>query len=135
MAKVCSWCGRNIGFADMLGYDWVEINKKGYWICGKCCGDIDAAQKELVTFEEIATENTAPELLDYYIKKDNPEETEKKEQIRNEYEQRMEESRQNNPLYYDIHQIAGDLRFIKNCLIVSIICGIVLAVTYLMSVL
>ena len=31
-----------------------------------------------------------------------------------------------NPLYDDIHQIAGDLRFIKNLIIIGLVCGVVL---------
>lgn len=33
-----------------------------------------------------------------------------------------------NPLYDDIHQIAGDLRFIKNLIIIGLICGFILGI-------
>ena len=33
-----------------------------------------------------------------------------------------------NPLYDDIHQIAGDLRFIKNLIILGIVCSIILGI-------
>lgn len=63
--------------------------------------------------------------------------TEYKEQVeRYKEEQRKQKSIQQekyqnaltNPLYDDIHQIAGDLRFIKNLIIVSIVCGFVLGI-------
>ena len=63
--------------------------------------------------------------------------TEYKEQVkRYKEEQRKQEAIQNekyqniltNPLYDDIHQIAGDLRFIKNLIIIGIICGFVLGI-------
>lgn len=61
--------------------------------------------------------------------------TEYKEQVKKykEEQQRQEaiqqEKYQNtltNPLYDDIHQIAGDLRFIKNLIIAGLVCGVIL---------
>lgn len=34
----------------------------------------------------------------------------------------------NDPLYDDIHQIAGDLRFIKNLIILGIVCSVLLGI-------
>lgn len=33
-----------------------------------------------------------------------------------------------NQLYDDIHQIAGDLRFIKNLIIIGLVCGFILGI-------
>lgn len=38
------------------------------------------------------------------------------------------EATENHPLYNDIHQIAGDIRFLKNLVILGIVLGIVLTV-------
>ena len=35
-------------------------------------------------------------------------------------------TQQSNPLYDDIHQIAGDLRFIKNLIVIGLVCGVVM---------
>ena len=40
-----------------------------------------------------------------------------------------------NPLYDDIHQIAGDLRFIKNLIIVGLVCGFIGFVFWIIGVL
>lgn len=42
---------------------------------------------------------------------------------------------ENAPLYDDIHKIAYDLRFIKNLIIVELICGVVLRVVAVLFVL
>lgn len=38
------------------------------------------------------------------------------------------EMQSNNQFYKDIHQIAGDLRFIKNLIVISLVCGFVLGI-------
>lgn len=38
------------------------------------------------------------------------------------------EMQNNSQFYKDIHQIAGDLRFIKNLIIIGIICGFILGI-------
>ena len=125
MAKTCSWCGEQIGFLDMA-YDWVEINKKGHWICGRCCGKIAHAKIGHTTFSEIASEKTDPELFNHYTEQEkSPEEIIQQENTKKEQQRIKKESQQTNPLYEDIHQIAGDLRFIKNYLIFCIVVGII----------
>ena len=37
-------------------------------------------------------------------------------------------AQKNDPLYDDIHQIAGDLRFIKNLIIIGLVCGVVMGI-------
>lgn len=38
-------------------------------------------------------------------------------------QEKLDIERQVNPLYEDIHQIANDLRFIKNLIIAGLVCG------------
>ena len=68
--------------------------------------------------------------------------TEYKEQVKRykEEQQRQEAIQQEkynnlltNPLYDDIHQIAGDLRFIKNLIILGIVCSIILGIIDFLS--
>lgn len=70
--------------------------------------------------------------------------TEYKEQIKRykEEQQRQEAIQQEkynnsltNPLYDDIHQIAGDLRFIKNLIILGIVCSVILGIIIFLSML
>ena len=135
MATNCSWCGRKIGSFDFT-YTYAQIGDQEHFICDECSAKVSAAQNGKVTFEEIKTEKTAPDLFNHYVEQvKSPEEiiqheTAKKEQLRIK-----EESQKTNPLYDDIHQIAADLRFIKNflifCIIVGIIFGVILLVTML----
>lgn len=43
-------------------------------------------------------------------------------------EQQKIESTLNHPLYNDIHQIAGDIRFLKNLVILGIVLGVALTI-------
>ncbi len=53
----------------------------------------------------------------------------KEEQQRQEaIQQEKYQNTLTNPLYDDIHQIAGDLRFIKNLIIFGLVCGVVLGI-------
>ena len=123
MAKTCSWCGTKIGFIDMM-YDEVDTGAKWHYVCGDCYRKIDSVKNGHATIEEIVTDETDPDLLHYYQKCEQ--QTQQKMQQEIQQQQIKEESQQTNPLYDDIHQIAGDLRFIKNYLIFTIIAGIVL---------
>ena len=128
MAKICSWCSKKIGFADIM-YDGIDTGTKWHYVCSDCCRKIDSVKKGYATVEEIATDGTDPELFNYYL------EREEKSQKVIQQRRVTEESQQTNPLYDDIHQIAGDLRFIKNylifCIVVGIIFGIIWVVTML----
>lgn len=57
------------------------------------------------------------------------EEKQKQEAIQQEKQQNL----LTNPLYDDIHQIAGDLRFIKNLIIVGLVCGAILSLIALIG--
>ena len=50
---------------------------------------------------------------------------------KNELNKRV--AQRNDPLYDDIHQIAGDLRFIKNLIIIGIVCSFILGIIELFS--
>lgn len=74
----------------------------------------------------------------------NTDRTEYKEKIKKDKDEQLrqeaiqQEKHQNaltNPLYDDIHQIAGDLRFIKNLFIIGLVCMVVLAIIGVLSML
>lgn len=46
---------------------------------------------------------------------------------------RVSAAREENPLYDDIHQIAGDLRFIKNLIIIGLVCAFALGIVGVIS--
>ena len=126
MAKICSWCAEHIGFFA-IDYDLVDIGEKEHLICGKCSAKIAQAKANQTTFAKIKTAQTDPELFDYYTAAEKSPEEKKLEEAQMKEQQRVvKEARETNPLYEDIHQIAGDLRFIKNYLIFTIIAGIIL---------
>ena len=121
MAKICSWCSNKISLTDMM-YIGIDTGSKWHYVCGDCSRKIDSVKKGYTTIEEIATDGTAPELFKYYL------EREEKSQKKIQQYRVKEELQKTNPLYDDIHQIARDLRFIKNYLIFTIIVGIILGI-------
>ena len=83
--------------------------------------------KEIISSDEydyeakrIAQEILNSDRIEYY----NTQEEQKRAELINE---KKNAARETDPLYDDIHQIAGDLRFIKNFIIISVI--VFLAVT------
>lgn len=100
MANVCSCCGKKIPFLD-VEFDYIEIDN--------------------------ISDATHEKVVDYLrnIKSDEKIEHEKKEK---EQIESKKVAQRNNPLYDDIHQIAGDLRFIKNLIIFGLVCGVVLGI-------
>ena len=133
MAKICSWCGNKVLFTD-LDYRYEVVGNKDYYVCGECLRKISAARKGQIDFEKIKTENTEIELFNHISQGSNTrEEMIEKMKIRQEQHEIKEEARQTDPLYDDIHQIACDLRFIKNWLIFCIVAGCVLGFIYLIA--
>ena len=126
MAKICGWCSKKIGFTDMT-YDGVDTGTKWHYVCIDCCRKIESVKKGYATVEEIATDGTDPDLFNYYL------EHEENSQKAIQQKRVKVESQRTNPLYDDIHQIAGDLRFIKNYLIFTIIAGIILGLIVVCS--
>ena len=124
MADVCSCCGKKIPFLD-VDFDYIEIDKESYRICSKCRSKIGAYNSGDIPIDEVISDATHEKVVDYLrnIKSDEEIEHEKKEKER--IENKIVAQR-NDPLYDDIHQIAGDLRFIKNLIIVGLVCGFIL---------
>lgn len=124
MADVCSCCGKKIPFLD-VDFDYIEIDNESYRICGKCRSKINAYNSGDISVDEVISDTTHKKVADYLmsIKSDEEMEHEKKEKER--IESKIV-AQKNDPLYDDIHQIAGDLRFIKNLIIVGLVCGFVL---------
>ena len=127
MAKICGWCSKKLSFTDMT-YDGLDTGSQWHYICSDCCQKIDLVKKGNATIEEIATDGTHPDLFNYYI------EREKKSKKTIQQQHIKTEAQKTNPLYDDIHQIAKDLRFIKNFLVFSIFAGIILGIISLASI-
>lgn len=71
--------------------------------------------------KEVASDILKSDRSEYY------QSIEKSERKEAEHQQKIELT-ENHPLYNDIHQIAGDLRFLKNLVIVGIVLGIILTI-------
>ena len=80
-----------------------------------------------ISVDEVISDATHKKVADYLrnIKSDEEIEHEKKEKERIE---NKIVAQKNDPLYDDIHQIAGDLRFIKNLIIIGLVCGFILGI-------
>ena len=105
-----------------------EIDQGDYRICSSCNGKFSSFKRGEISYRELVTDLTHPKLK-VHFKQFSPDE--KVVQEVKQKEQKLHskvEAQENNPLYDDIHQIAGDLRFIKNLIIFSIICGAVLGI-------
>lgn len=80
-----------------------------------------------ISLDEIISDMTNGKVANYLrnIKTDEDIEIERqeKERIENKIV-----AQKNDPLYDDIHQIAGDLRFIKNLIIIGLVCGFILGI-------
>ena len=125
MADICSCCGKKIPFLD-AGFDMFEIGEEDYKICSSCNGNFSAFKRGNISFEELVTDSTNPKLKEYF-KQFAPGDTIVQEAKQQELKLHNKlVAQENDPLYDDIHQIAGDLRFIKNLIIFGIVCGVIL---------
>lgn len=135
MAKICSWCGRKMGTFDCT-YTYEQIGDKEHFICDECSSKVSAAKNGKATFEGIKTEQTDLELFNYYVGQvQTPEDVIQQEKAKKEQQRIKEEFQKTNPLYDDIHQIAGDLRFIKNYLIFCIVVGVIFGIIWIATML
>ena len=135
MATNCSWCGRKIGSFDFT-YTYEQVGTKEHFICDECSAKVSAAKSGKVAFGKIRTEKTDPALFNFYAEQvKSPEEKIQIEKAKKDQQRIKEQFQQTNPLYDDIHQIAGDLRFIKNYLVICIVIGIVLGFIWLITML
>lgn len=126
MADICNCCGKKIPFLD-VDFDYIEIDNESYRICGKCRSKINSYNLGNISVDDIISDGTHEKVADYLrnIKSDEEIECEKKEKERIE---NKIVAQKNDPLYDDIHQIAGDLRFIKNLIIIGLVCGFILGI-------
>lgn len=126
MTDICSCWGKKIPFLD-VDFDYIEIDNESYRICGKCRSKINSYNSGDISVDEIISDSTHKKVADYLrnIKSDEEIEYEKKEKERIE---NKKVAQRNDPLYDDIHQIAGDLRFLKNLIIIGLVCGFILGI-------
>ena len=126
MADICSCCGNKISFLD-VDFDYIEIDNESYRVCGKCRSKVSAYNSGDISIDEIISDTTNKKVVNYLrsIKSDEEVEYEKREKERIE---NKIVAQKNDPLYDDIHQIAGDLRFIKNLIIIGLVCGFIMGI-------
>ena len=103
MKNTCAVCGK-----ELSGYFLATIDGKEYTLCEKCntkikAGKLSSSDMSFNTIDSIA----------------------KSIKTEDERVERKIVAQQNDPLYDDIHQIAGDLRFLKNLVIIGLIISII----------
>ena len=64
MADICTCCGKKIPFLD-VDYDYIEIDKVEYRLCGKCRSKINAYNNGNIPVEEVITDATDGKVADY----------------------------------------------------------------------
>ena len=126
MADICTCCGKKIPFL-VFYYDYKEIDKVEYRLCGKCRSKINAYNNGNIPVEEVITDATDGKVADYIQNMKSEEDIELEKQEKERIENKIV-AQKNDPLYDDIHQIAGDLRFIKNLIIIGLVCGVVMGI-------
>ena len=124
MADICTCCGKKIPFLD-VDYDYIEIDKVEYRLCGKCRSKINAYNNSNIPVEEVITDATDEKVANYIQNIKSEEDIELEKQEKERIENKIVPQK-NDPLYDDIHQIAGDLRFIKNLIIIGLVCGFII---------
>ena len=126
MADICTCCGKKIPFLD-IDYDMLNIDNKEYRLCSKCRGKINSYIEGNISIDEVISDATDKDVAAYLRNVKTEEdiilEQQEKERIENKIT-----AQKNDPLYDDIHQIAGDLRFIKNLIIIGLVCGFILGI-------
>ncbi|MBQ3512560.1 MAG: hypothetical protein IJA32_02000 [Lachnospiraceae bacterium] len=131
MANICSCCGKKLPFLD-VGFDMIEIDREDYYICSVCNSNFADYKKGNLSLDELVYDSTKPKLRQHFENHaPDGKVVEEIEQKKRQEEQRMQRkltAQENEPLYDDIHQIAGDLRFIKNLIIFGLVCGVVLGI-------
>ena len=131
MANICGCCGKKLPFLD-VGFDLIEIDGEDYYVCSACNNNFADYKRGNLSLEELVCDFTKPKLRQHFVNHapDAKVVEEIKQQERQE-EQRIQRkltAQENDPLYDDIHQIAGDLRFIKNLIIFGLVCGVLLGI-------
>ena len=117
---------KNIPFLD-IDYDLIKIGDEEYRLCTKCRSKINSYINGDILIEEVISDDTDENVADYIrnikSKEEIAIESQEKERIENKIT-----AQKNNPLYDDIHQLAGDLRFIKHLIIIGIVCDCILGI-------
>ena len=126
MADICSCCGEKILFLN-VDFDYIEIDNESYRICGKCRSKINAYNSGDISVDEIISDATHKKVADYLRNIKSSEEIEQEKKEKERIKNKIAAQR-DDPLYDDIHQIARDLRFIKNLIIVGLVCGFILGI-------
>lgn len=126
MADLCKCCGEKIGFMD-VEWDYIVVDDEDFKICGNCRKKIANYKEGNNLIEDIISEKTDTKIIQYIknltVEGNSQEIIEERKRIESKNIARL-----NDPLYDDIHQIAGDLRFIKNLIIVGLILSFVLGI-------
>lgn len=131
MANICSCCGEKIPYLD-VAYDLIEIDGKDYFLCSNCSKKFLDYKKGAISLEKITNDFTEPKIRQYFL--NNAPDSEVVQKVKHQEKKEEEKiqrklmAQENDPLYDDIHQIAGDLRFIKNIIIFGLICSVVLGI-------
>lgn len=128
MNNICKCCGEKIGFMD-VGWDYITIEGTEHKICGNCIKKISEYKKGISLLEDVITEKTEEGIVKYIKTINVGDNTQKINEERKQVEKKNL-ARQNNPLYDDKHQIAGDLRFIKNLIIIGLIASFILGLIF-----
>lgn len=103
MKDVCALCGK-----ELSGYYSVDYNNKQYKVCEKCHPKLKNGKVSL---------NDLLPITDTGIIESIQKEADRIE--------RKIIAQKDNPLYDDIHQIAEDIRFLKNLVIIGLIISII----------
>lgn len=99
MKNICAVCGK-----ELSGYFSLDIDGKQYKLCEKCNTKIKSGK---ININDLSSD-TVKDIEESIIKEE-------------ERLERKISAQKNDPLYDDIHQIAGDLRFLKNLVIIGLI--------------
>lgn len=133
MSDICTCCGKKIPFLD-INYDLIEIDSREYRLCAKCRSKINSYMAGDISIEKVISDKTDENIVDYVenikSEEDIAIENQEKQRIKNKIT-----AQKNDLLYDDIHQIAGDLRFIKNLIIIGLVCGCILGIIGVISML
>lgn len=126
MADVCNCCGKKITYLD-VDFDYIRIDGESYKICGRCSSKVNAYNAGNISVDEVISAATHEKVADYLRKIKSDEEMEREKNEKERIENKIA-AQENDLLYDDIHQIAGDLRFIKNLIIIGLVCGFILGI-------
>ena len=119
MSDICTCCGKKVSFLD-VDYDFIKIGNREYRLCAKCRNKINLYIDGNIPIEEVISDGTDKNVADHIRNIKSEEDI----AIENQEKKRIENkiiAQKNDPLYDDIHQIAGDLRFIKNLIIIGLV--------------